>query len=327
MQPVGVVGMGTSTASAACATSIGVSPSSSAKGASVTYSAVVVGGSSKPTGSVSFRVPGLVAYTARLSGCSGSCSSAGAPVGDDDVIGTYIGDATHSGSSGKTMLTVEVGASSTSVSVSLTAVTYGTSVTYSAVVTGGSATPTGSVAFTVAGVAACTAMLSGGSGSCSSASAPVGNDDNVFGSFSGDSTYSASSGDASLTVDSPGLSATMISVGVSSTVVSHGTSVAYSATVGGGPTTPTGSVLFTVGGDSACSATLTNGSGSCSSGVAPVGNDNVIATYGGDVTHAASAGNASLTVSANSDVASKSGSVPSRCQVWKRDTRAQECAR
>ena len=87
-------------------TSVSVSPGSVAQGGSVTYSATVTGGTTNPTGTVSFTAGGTATCTATLSGGSGSCSASNAPVGTDSVVGSYTGDSTHAASAGTATLTV-----------------------------------------------------------------------------------------------------------------------------------------------------------------------------------------------------------------------------
>ncbi len=98
---------------------------------------------------------------------------------------------------------------------------------------------------------------------------------------------------------------TGVSIHVSPTSVQQGQSVTYTATVTAGPGavgTPTGSVAFTAGSTSLCSASLTGSggtaTGSCTALTAPVGTDTVTGTYSGDSSFAASTGRATLTVTA-----------------------------
>jgi Bacterial Ig-like domain (group 3)/Putative Ig domain len=90
-----------------------VSPASSSFGQSVTYNASVTPSPSSatdPSGTVAFTATVGSATTdlctAWLSGGSGSCTSAVAPVGSDTITATYSGDNTFAGSSGTTTETV-----------------------------------------------------------------------------------------------------------------------------------------------------------------------------------------------------------------------------
>jgi len=270
-------------------------PTSSTFGAPVTYSATVSpgSGSGTPTGTVTFSMglttlcttPALVSGTAH-------CSASNTPLGGNGVaFASYSGDSTYTPSTGSTPERV-TDTSSTGVTVSPTSTSTGSPVTYSATVTSGAGTPTGSVSFTVGGVTMCTATLSSGSGQCNSSSAPAGTD-TVTGSYSGDLSFGTSVASTGLFVAK---FASSTAVAVTPTSTSTGSPVTYSATVTSGAGTPTGSVSFTVGGATICTATLSSGSGQCNSSSAPAGTDTVTGSYSGDSTFAPSASTASLAV-------------------------------
>ena len=81
-----------------------------------------------------------------------------------------------------------------------------------------------------------------------------------------------------------------------------GQSVTYGATVvsSTGTGTPTGTVAFTVGTTTLCTATLSSGSGTCAASNAPVGTDTVTATYSGDSTFSGSSTTTTETVTTKS---------------------------
>ena len=119
----------------------------------------------------------------------------------------------------------------------------------------------------------------------------------IVATYSGDPKFASStSAPLSQTVKAA-LTPTSTSVSVSPSSVSKGQSVSYSASVSTSSGTPTGTVAFTTGSTSLCTATLSSGTGSCSASNAPVGTDTVTGTYSGDSTHAASSGTATLIVS------------------------------
>jgi hypothetical protein len=285
-------------------TTIGVSPTTTPFGGTVTYSATVAptAGSGTPSGTVAFTIGSTTLCTATLSGGTGSCTANNAPQGTDTVTGTYGGDAVFAGSQGTTTLTVTAPTArptTTTVGVSPTTTPFGGTVTYSATVapTAGSGTPTGTVAFTIGSTTLCTATLSGGSGSCTAANAPVGTD-TVTGTYSGDTSFLFSSGTTTLTVTPTTLVPTTTTVTVNPTTTVFGNSVTYSATVAptSGPGTPTGTVSFGTGATTLCTATLSGGTGSCTAINAPIGTDTVTGTYGGDTAFATSSGTATLVV-------------------------------
>ncbi len=87
--------------------------------------------------------------------------------------------------------------------------------------------------------------------------------------------YPTVPGASDLTVTYGQPSTTTNSVNASPSPAALGTSVTYSATVAatGGVVTPIGSVTFSTGSTSLCTATLSSGSGSCVSSAAPIGTD------------------------------------------------------
>jgi hypothetical protein len=274
-------------------TTITASPNPVETGTSVTYSATVTSGGGTPTGSVAFSTGSTSLCTATLSNGSGHCSSSAAPVGTDTISGQYQGTG-FAGSTGTTSLTVNPPPSTqTTITASPNPVETGTSVTYSVTVTSGGGTPTGSVTFSTGSTSLCTTTLSNGAGTCSSNAAPVGTD-TISGQYQG-TGFAGSTGTTSLTVNPP--PSTQTTITASPNPVETGASVTYSATVTSGGGTPTGSVAFSTGSTSLCTATLSNGSGQCSSTAAPLGPDAISGHYQGTL-FAASTGTTSLTVNA-----------------------------
>ena len=91
---------------------------------------------------------------------------------------------------------------------------------------------------------------------------------------------------------------TTTSVTVSPAKVTTGTRVAYLVVVTpkSGTGTPTGTISFTAGSTSLCTAVLSGGVAACGATDAPVGTDTVTGTYSGGDGFATSSGTASLTV-------------------------------
>ena len=182
-----------------------------------------------------------------------------------------------------------------SASASPSAATVGSQIRYSATLSGGSGTPTGTVTFSTGLLTLCTANVSGGAASCTASNTPFGAGA-VFATYSGDANNAPSS--ASTPVSITGASTTTISV--LPTSVTQGATVTYSATVAptSGSGTPTGTVAFSAGGTTLCTAPLASGSGNCTASNAPVGTDTVVGNYSGDSTFSQSAGSSLLSVSA-----------------------------
>jgi hypothetical protein len=107
--------------------------------------------------------------------------------------------------------------------------------------------------------------------------------------------------------ESPAAS-TATTVRVSPASSSSGQPVTYSASVAPSSpnaTDPSGTVAFTATNGSAtanlCTATLSSGSGSCTSGSAPLGTDTTTATYSGDNTFAGSSGTTTEMVTSSAE--------------------------
>ena len=91
---------------------------------------------------------------------------------------------------------------------------------------------------------------------------------------------------------------TTTSVTVNPTAVTAGTRVAYQVVVTpkSGTGTPTGTISFTTGSTSLCTAVLSGGVAACGATNAPAGTDTVTGTYSGGDGYASSSGTATLTV-------------------------------
>ena len=91
---------------------------------------------------------------------------------------------------------------------------------------------------------------------------------------------------------------TTTSVTVNPATVTAGTRVAYLAVVTpkSGTGTPTGTISFTTGSTSLCTAVLSGGVAACGATNAPAGTDTVTGTYSGGDGYASSSGTATLTV-------------------------------
>ena len=89
---------------------------------------------------------------------------------------------------------------------------------------------------------------------------------------------------------------TSTSISANPNPTAYGSPVTYAASVTSAEGVPAGSVTFSAGSTVLCTATLSNGSGSCISSAAPSGTDNVTGTYPGDSVFAGSAGATTLVV-------------------------------
>jgi hypothetical protein len=203
-------------------------------------------------------------------------------------------------------------ASTTTLSVMPTAPLVGESVTLTATVASASSavttTPSGTVTFTIDGVAGSAIALSGGTASTVTSFSTAGTH-TVAIAYSGDSMFAASSASGSVTVTVVTLPTTTTTVTAIPTSIPLGSTTAtqsFTATVAatGGGTTPAGTVAFAVNGVAVGTAAL-SGSIATLTGVAPttangfaVGSDTITAVYTPSATYAGSSGTTRLTVTA-----------------------------
>jgi hypothetical protein len=95
----------------------------------------------------------------------------------------------------------------------------------------------------------------------------------------------------------PTPAATSTRVSVNPTSSTSGNTVTYTATVTSSGGTPTGTVTFATGSTALCTTgDLVTGTGSCSATSAPVGNDTITGTFGGNASFSTSSGTTTLEV-------------------------------
>jgi len=248
-----------------------VSPPSIGYGSQDTLS--IAGLPGDATGTVTFTSGGSTLCTTVLP--STSCQTATAlPAGTYPVTATYPGDSDYNGTTATGASFTVTKADPTFVeSAAPASVTYGTADTLS--VTGLPGDATGTVTFTSDGSTLCTATLP--ASSCPTSDALDPGTYTVTATYSGDGNYNS----AAVT----GASFTVIKTDTSMTESAAPASIAYGAqdtlSVAGLPGAATGTVTFTSGGATLCSATLPVSSCQSSTSLAP-GTYAVTATYAGD---------------------------------------------
>ncbi|MGI8412868.1 MAG: Ig-like domain repeat protein [Solirubrobacteraceae bacterium] len=240
-------------------TSVSCSPNPVTEGSATTCTATVTGGSTPPTGAVSFTVYGSDGNPFAIGSCtlnqgqaSSSCSvrytppSSGAlSAGSDQLVASYDGSSQHSGSAGQITLVVSRSsqATSTTVSCAPNPVTEGSAATCTATVTGGSTPPTGTVSFTISSfvgataspLGSCTLTQGQGSSSCAvhPASGPASGSGSepVFAFYNGDPQHPTSFGQTTLVVQAPAVPQVPPTVQTGSASVSAGHPVVIAGTV------------------------------------------------------------------------------------------------
>src|SRR5213596_1677934 len=286
-----------------------------------------------PTGTVSFTTNSTgtftpaasctLAGTAGTSTCSVTYTPGASAVGHHLITGNYVGDSTHTSSSGTFLLAVTPSpphTTTTAVSCSPSSVPDNSATTCTATVTDTNAsptTPTGSVSFTTNSTgtftpsASCTlaAGATAGTATCSVSYTPtVVGHHLITGNYPGDSTHTSSSGSFNLASTQR---TTTTTVACTPAPVTTGSSTSCTATVSdstatGTVITPTGTVSFTTNSTGTFSpatsctlaASATAGTASCSVTYTPgiTGHHLITGSYPGGTIFTASQGSYNLAV-------------------------------
>ena len=180
------------------------------------------------------------------------------------------------------------------------AVTFGQTITLNATVTAPTGTPTGTVQFSVNGVAYGTAVaLNNGSASVAISGLAAGSN-TITATYSGDNNFASSTGSAlTVSVALVTTTTTLASTISSVTPVPPGTSATLTATIASNlaTTRPTGTVTFAAGTTTLGTVSLNaNGTATLTSTTLPTGTYSIVATYSGDSGFAGSA-SGSVTIS------------------------------
>ena len=177
--------------------------------------------------------------------------------------------------------------------------TSGTPVTFSASVTSTSgAQPTGTVQFKVDGANYGSPVTLSGTGTASTSVTGLTTTTHTLSvTYSGDTNYAAA-GPISVSITVKAAARVNFISPVAGEMLAHGTKVTFSVTVSSssGPA-PTGSVKFSLDGNSLGSATIYSGEASLKEGNLAVGTHTVVATYSGDKSHRVSTAKETVTVS------------------------------
>jgi hypothetical protein len=215
-----------------------------------------VGTTDIPSGQVTFLNDNKVIGQVPLDG-TGNCSftANGLLAGTRDLQAYYQSDTEFASSSNIQEVTITDG-TTTSVGSAPNPSTFGQSVTFTATVTSsdaGAGTPTGSVVFTIDGVAGSPVSVDGSGQATYSTTALTVGTHTVTAAFTGSNGWSNSSGNGS---NQSVTATTSTSESSSPNPSLSGQNVTFTATVTSGGGTPTGSVVFTIDGSAGSPVTV-----------------------------------------------------------------------
>ena len=292
-------------------------PSGSSFGQTVTFTATVApsSGTGTPTGTVTFTVDGTAQTPVSLQVVGGVDQASLPPIssltgGSHTIKATYSGDNTFSSSTAQS-LTQTVNLIAATIVLSSSAPdrsTFGQAVTFTATVAPGSGTgtPTGSVTFTIDGMAQAPISLQE-VGVVVQASLSLttlaGGNHTIAASYSGDANFSgyanfdpSESSSVTQTVDA---AASAIALSTTANSVAAGQSVTFLATVTG-PSTPSGSVTFEDAGTPIGTVPLdANGQAALTLASLSPGAHAITAVYGGNTDFLAATSPMTVRVSIN----------------------------
>ena len=286
-------------------TSLMVSPTSTAFGTSVTFTATVAAADSTiPTGTVTFRDAGAPIGTGAIDPTTGiatySTSTLAASATPHSITAAYGGDATTYGAStsAASPVTVDKGTTSTALSSSApSSSTVGQSVTFTATLTQvtGTGTLTGNVDFKEGTTVLGSIPVSGTSAAYTTSTLAAG-PHSIVAVYQGDASFSGST--SPILTQQVYMAGTSVAVSVAPASPSdYKASLTITATVTSTLAgTPTGTVTLTEGPTTIATAMLVNGSASFTSSTLAPGPHTLTVTYGGDATFAGAAGSAAQVV-------------------------------
>jgi hypothetical protein len=261
-------------------TTLSVSPAPSTSGQSVTLAATVTPVSA--TGTVQFFSGSTSLGSATLTSGQAQLATTALPVGTDSLTATYSGDAnTAVSTSAAVAQTVNKAASTTILSASPAASTWGQSVTLTATVTPAGAT--GTVQFFSGSTNLGSATLTAGQAQLATTALPVGTD-SLTAVYSGDANTAGST--TAAVPQTVNQASTTTSLTSSLNPSAFGASVTLTAAVA--PSTATGSVQFFSGSTLLGSAILSGGQAQFTTTALPVGSNSLTAAYNGDPNNAPS---------------------------------------
>lgn len=263
-------------------------------GDSVTFTATVASVSpGTPTGTIQFRIDGILVHSAPLSGGTASFTTHLLLAGNHIVRAIYLGDGTFNGSFSPAVIqVVNQAPTTTTLTSSSNPSTFGSPVIFTATVSDNVsfATPTGSVIFTIDGIDQPQVPLVNGIAHFQTSTLSPGNHP-VTATYSGSLNFATST--SSPLNQAVGLIASTTTLISSLNPSDIGQNVNFTSTVtpSSGMGTPTGSIEFYIDNSLVAVVALAGGQAVYSTAALTAGLHDVVAHYQGSATYAASISN------------------------------------
>jgi hypothetical protein len=246
----------------------------------VTFSVVVSGTPSTPTGSVTFKQGSTALGTVPLSNGQASFTTTFPKSESVSIVASYSGDQNYqAGNSNVIKQVINQYTSSTALASSVNPSTYGQAVTFTATVSSAGPIPTGTVTFKDGSKSLGKVTLSGGVAKITVSTLAVGTS-SITASYSGDSANAKSTSPTLKQIVNKATSSTAIMSSLNPSKV--GQKVTFTATVSSPTTGPTGTVAFMDGTNQLGTGTLAKGKASYSTSTLGAGSHNITAVYAGN---------------------------------------------
>ena len=249
-------------------------------GQNVTLTATVAGQS--PTGTVTFKDGASVLGTGTIAAGVATLATAALSTGPHNLTAVYAGDGNNAGSTSNALAqTVNVAASTTTLTASANPSTFGTSITLTATI--GGAAPSGTVTFKDGASVLGTGTIAAGVATLATSTLTTGSH-TLTAVYGGDGNNVAST--SAVVAQVVNQSVTTTTLASSANPSTFGQNVTLTATVAG--QSPSGTVTFMEGAAMLGTGTMTAGVATFSTSTIALGGHNITAVYGGDTNNATS---------------------------------------
>jgi RHS repeat-associated protein len=276
----GSAAVGQAVNQAATSTTLGTSANPSAYGAAINLTATVSGYA--PSGTVTFKDGAAVLGTAAISAGQATFSAAFTSAGAHSLSASYSGDANNVASSSAAVAqTVNISATTTTLTATPGTFVAGQAVSLSATISG--ASPGGTVTFKDGATVLGTGTIAAGKATLNITLSTAGTH-SLSASYAGDANNAASNSTA--LTQSVGVATSSTGLTISANPSTAGQAITLTANITG--VLPTGTVTFKDGAAVLGSGSITAGKAILSVSLATVGTHSLSASYAGDANNAAS---------------------------------------